>query len=107
MDRLARESEPVVRQLLVAQGPTGDERAFRRKLTVIRRRVELATAARRVPEATFHIASFSSSTLTYKGLPRRGGCRPTTPTCAEPDVYACFGFITYCWDAFICNAILA
>ena len=66
--RLARESEPVVRQLLVAQGPTGDERAFRRKLTVIRRRVELAAAARRVPEATFHIASFSSSTLTYKGL---------------------------------------
>ena len=66
--RLARASEPVVRQLLVAQGPTGDERAFRRKLTVIRRRVELATAARRVPEATFHIASFSSSTLTYKGL---------------------------------------
>ena len=46
----------------------GDERAFRRKLTVIRRRVELAAAARRVPEATFHIASFSSSTLTYKGL---------------------------------------
>ena len=66
--RLARESEPVMRQLLVAQGPTGDERAFRRKLTVIRRRVELAAAARRVPEATFHIASFSSSTLTYKGL---------------------------------------
>src|SRR4051794_26551409 len=66
--RLARESEPVVRQLLVAQGPSGDERAFRRKLTVIRRRVELAAAARRVPEATFHIASFSSSTLTYKGL---------------------------------------
>ena len=66
--RLARESEPVIRQLLVAQGPTGDERAFRRKLTVIRRRVELAAAARRVPEATFHIASFSSSTLTYKGL---------------------------------------
>ena len=66
--RLAQASEPVVRQLLVAQGPTGDERAFRRKLTVIRRRVELATAARRVPEATFHIASFSSSTLTYKGL---------------------------------------
>ena len=32
--RLAQESEPVVRQLLVAQGPTGDERAFRRKLTV-------------------------------------------------------------------------
>ena len=66
--RLARESEPVVRQLLVAQGPTGDELAFRRKLAVIRRRVELAAAARRVPEATFHIASFSSSTLTYKGL---------------------------------------
>jgi glutamate synthase domain-containing protein 1 len=66
--RLARDSEPVVRQLLVGQGPAGDERAFRRKLTVIRRRVELAAAARRVPEATFHIASFSSSTLTYKGL---------------------------------------
>src|SRR4029078_13400256 len=66
--RIAQENKPVVRQLLVAQGPTGDERAFRRKLTVIRRRVELATAARRVPEAAFHIASFSSSALTYKGL---------------------------------------
>ena len=67
------------------RAPAGDERAFRRKLTVIRRRVELAAAARRVPEATFHIASFSSSTLTYKGLlTARAARRPTTPTCASP-----------------------
>ena len=65
---LARETEPVIRQLLIAQGDAPDEGAFRRKLLVIRRRVELAAAARRVPEATFSIPSLSNTTLVYKGL---------------------------------------
>ncbi len=44
--------------------------AFRRKLYVIRRRVELASSARQLGESTFSIASFSNTTLTYKGLHR-------------------------------------
>src|SRR4051794_28186756 len=39
--RVARESEPVVRQLLVARGPEISPVAFRRKLYVIRRRIEI------------------------------------------------------------------
>ena len=42
--RLARESEPVIRQLFVARGRGVGADAFRRKLYVIRRRVELASA---------------------------------------------------------------
>ena len=67
---LARESEPVIRQLFVARGRGVGADAFRRKLYVIRRRVELASAARHVGESTFSLASFSNTTLTYKGLHR-------------------------------------
>ena len=67
---LARESEPVIRQLFVTRGRGVGADAFRRKLYVIRRRVELASAARHVGESTFSLASFSNTTLTYKGLHR-------------------------------------
>ena len=65
---LARESEPIVRQLLIARGRRTEREVFARKLHVIRRRVELAAAARRIGEATFSIVSCSARTLTYKGL---------------------------------------
>jgi glutamate synthase (NADPH/NADH) large chain len=67
--RLARASEPVVRQLFVERR-TGDQAAFERKLYVIRRRVERAAAAAGVPEAQFTIVSLSSQRLVYKGLLR-------------------------------------
>ena len=66
--RTALASEPVIRQLLIGRGRSQDDGAFRRKLLVIRRRVELAAAARRVPEAAFCIPSLSNTTLVYKGL---------------------------------------
>src|SRR4051812_13019406 len=65
---LARQSEPIVRQLLLARGPAFDRAAFARKLAVIRRRVELAAGARRIPEASFSVVSLSSDVVTYKGL---------------------------------------
>ncbi|MGZ4481383.1 MAG: glutamate synthase large subunit, partial [Gaiellales bacterium] len=64
---LARASEPVVRMLFVERRG-GDEAAFERKLYVIRRRVERAAAAARVPEAEFSIVSLSARRLVYKGL---------------------------------------
>ncbi len=67
--RLARASEPVVRQLFVERR-SGDQAAFERKLYVIRRRVERAAAAAGVPEAQFTIVSLSSQRLVYKGLLR-------------------------------------
>src|SRR4051812_38705752 len=64
----ARACEPAVRQLFIARGRSVRLDAFRRKLYVIRRRVELAAAASRIPEATFCLTSLSNATLTYKGL---------------------------------------
>src|SRR6202012_3877548 len=60
----ARESAPVVRQLVVAASPelAGDRAAFERKLYVIRRVAEIAAG----PELV--IPSFSSRTLVYKGM---------------------------------------
>ena len=65
---LARESEPLTRQLLIARGRATGGDAFRRKLYVIRRRIELSAAARRIPDSAFFMASCSNTTLTYKGL---------------------------------------
>ena len=68
LGELARRSEPLIRHLFVERGERTPPEAFRRTLMVVRRRVELAAAARRIPEASFSIASLSPDTLTYKGL---------------------------------------
>lgn len=79
---LARQSEPVIRQLLVERR-TGDEDAFARKLYVIRRRVEKAAAAAGVPAAQFNCASLSNRTLVYKGLLRAFQVAPYYPDLAD------------------------
>ena len=73
--RLARASEPVVRQLFVERR-TGDQPAFERKLYVIRRRVERAAAAAGCPRRS----SPSSACR------RCGWC--TRACCARPQLAA-------------------
>jgi glutamate synthase domain-containing protein 2/glutamate synthase domain-containing protein 1/glutamate synthase domain-containing protein 3 len=66
LGRTARQSRPEIRQVFVLSGPGyGDPDAFERKLYVIRRCIE-----KRLKEEApgFHIPSFSSRTLCYKGL---------------------------------------
>ena len=64
-------TEPCHRQVFVAKGnETGDQDAFERKLFVIRKRIELGIAAMEDEEAAsfFYVPSFSSRTITYKGM---------------------------------------
>ena len=68
--RIARESMPVIRQVLVGRGSaTPDQDAFERKLYVIRRVIENRVQRSGIKEVkSFYIPSFSSNTLIYKGL---------------------------------------
>ncbi len=72
--RSARETQPTLRQAIIARGPkTRDQDQFERKLLTIRKQTQnpLADlAARRdLPAlADFYIASMSSRTLVYKGM---------------------------------------
>ncbi|PSR23330.1 MAG: glutamate synthase large subunit [Sulfobacillus acidophilus] len=66
----ARQTQPVIRQLLVGRGHLGgDQDAFERKLYVVRRRVEHALRHHKQEgTASFYCASFSSRTIVYKGM---------------------------------------
>ena len=66
---VARECQPVIRQLFVGMGPGSDSAAFERKLFVIRK-----VAEREVLDAglagggEFYVCSLSSKLIVYKGL---------------------------------------
>jgi glutamate synthase (NADPH/NADH) large chain len=66
----ARATEPLIRQVFIAQGTdVTDQNHFERKLFVIRKRVEHAVRARHLDDGQqFYIPSLSSRTLIYKGL---------------------------------------
>jgi glutamate synthase domain-containing protein 2/glutamate synthase domain-containing protein 1/glutamate synthase domain-containing protein 3 len=67
--RVAREAEPVVRQLFVARGADTPRELLDWKLYVIRKRVERAIAESDLAQKTFfYIPSFSSRVIIYKGL---------------------------------------
>ncbi|MBF0158111.1 MAG: glutamate synthase large subunit [Magnetococcales bacterium] len=69
---VAKASEPVVRQAFVAvrnRPVHADDNWFERKLYIIRRRMENAVMGYDTKELrSFHIASFSTRTLVYKGM---------------------------------------
>jgi glutamate synthase (NADPH/NADH) large chain len=72
MSRTVVTAMPVIRQAIVAQGPrVRDQDAFERKLLSIRKQTQnpIGELAGRLPGlAQFHVPSFSSRTIVYKGL---------------------------------------
>jgi glutamate synthase (NADPH) large chain len=64
---LARQSVPVIRQLLVGRGSTPVE-AIERRLYLTRRRVEKAIEEILPGGESFYVVSLSSRTIVYKGL---------------------------------------
>jgi len=65
---LARESKPVIRQILV-ESTLEDQEAFERKLYIIRKRLEVAVRSSGMERADqFYLPSLSSRTIVYKGL---------------------------------------
>ncbi|MEW6355452.1 MAG: glutamate synthase large subunit [Planctomycetota bacterium] len=68
LGRLARSTQPQVKQLFLSRGPIPPEH-FERKLYVIRRMVEKEVAGwKRVDVSQFYIASLSCRKIVYKGL---------------------------------------
>ena len=85
---IARESQPVIRQVFVARGPaTPNQAAFERKLYVIRKCVENAVGRSGIRGTdTFYIPSFSSNTVVYKGLLIGTQLRGFYPDLSDPSM---------------------
>ncbi len=66
---LARQSMPVMRQVIVGSTAT-DENSFERQLYIIRKWAEKTVRESELEDAGFYITSLSSRTIVYKGLLR-------------------------------------
>ncbi|SFC77375.1 glutamate synthase large subunit [Tropicimonas isoalkanivorans] len=62
----ANATRPEIEQILISNAKGVDEETFERELYVIRRRIEKAAAAARVP--SFYICSLSCRSVIYKGM---------------------------------------
>ena len=89
----ARQTEPVIRQLLVGQGGmVGDQDAFERKLYVVRRRAEKALRHHQNEgNSSFYCLSFSSRTIVYKGMLTSSQVRVYFPDLSDPRFESSFG----------------
>ena len=68
LGRSARESQPVIRQLFIAD-TTGNRPSFERKLLLIRKIAEnKVRTSGKIGTSVFHLPSLSSRTVVYKGL---------------------------------------
>ncbi len=65
---LARETEPVIRQVFLGRGRITPAEDFERKLYVIRKVIEKEVATALTDPRGFYVASLSSRTIIYKGL---------------------------------------
>ena len=67
---LARESEPIIRQVFIGRNPGLKRTAdFERKLYVVCKRVEREVEGQEFEDVeSFYLSSFSASTIVYKGL---------------------------------------
>ena len=89
---LARETAPLVRQLIVERRH-GSLDAFERKLYVIRRRIQKAVHAAGISDSEFAITSMSGKTVVYKGLLRAPQVRAYYPDLSDPDVESALALV--------------
>ncbi|MBF0590148.1 MAG: glutamate synthase large subunit, partial [Magnetococcales bacterium] len=93
----AKAGEPVIRQVFVAQRDCpedADENWFERKLFLIRRRIENTVMGYESEELkAFHIASFSSRTVLYKGLFLADQVAEYFEDLNEPDLVSAFSMV--------------
>ena len=85
---LARQVEPVIRQIFIGQGRgLADAAVFERKLLVIRKSIERQVRESGLPEqGYFHIPSLSSRTLVYKGLLQADQIEPFFTDLTDPEL---------------------
>ena len=84
LGRLARETQPVIRQIFIGAAPRLDEAALNRKLYVIRKRIE--SAIRKLNVSSFYIPSMSATTVVYKGMLLATQIAPFYHDLSDPDL---------------------
>ncbi|MBN1917761.1 MAG: glutamate synthase large subunit [Verrucomicrobia bacterium] len=86
--RIARLSEPVIRQVFVGRGAgIADDAAFERKLYVIRKVLERTVRESDLPQRRmFYVPTLSCRRITYKGLLLTTQLRPYYPDLIDPDM---------------------
>jgi glutamate synthase (NADPH/NADH) large chain len=88
-------TEPVIRQVFIANAKGDDQMAFERDLFVIRRLIELSVAAAALPEAKdfFYIPSMSCYTVLYKGLLLSSQLGPFYHDLRDPDTVSAMALV--------------
>jgi glutamate synthase (ferredoxin) len=91
----ARAVEPVIRQIFIGRNPAiTDERAFERRLYVIRKRVEHAVWGSDMPlRKRFYLPSLSSNTLIYKGMLSADQIETMFPDVTDPAVESALALV--------------
>ena len=91
----ARAVEPLIKQIFVARSAdTGDDKAFERRLYVIRKRVEHAVFRSSMPARTFfYLPSLSSNTFIYKGMLSADQIETMYPEITDPDVESALALV--------------
>jgi len=88
-------TEPVIRQVFIANAKGEDQMAFERDLFVIRRLIELSVSAAAMPEAKdfFYIPSMSCYTVLYKGLLLSSQLGPFYDDLRDPDTVSAMALV--------------
>ncbi len=95
LGEIARRTLPSIWQVFVGRGPgTPPGLPFERALFVIRKVLERTLRESALPEKqSFHVASFSSRTLVYKGLLLAEQIRPFYPDLADPSIASALAMV--------------
>lgn len=91
----AKRSEPVVRQVLIGRSRTvADQRAFERKLFIIRRRISKAIENSSIEDKEFfYPCSCSSRTIVYKGMLTTNQLKEFYPDLKNPRVKSALALV--------------
>ncbi len=91
----AKAAEPVIKQIFIGRNPAiADDRAFERKLYVIRKRVEHAVFGSPVQNGKlFHLPSLSSNTLIYKGMLSANQIETMFPDIVDPAIESALALV--------------
>ncbi|MFQ5898117.1 MAG: glutamate synthase large subunit [Candidatus Methylomirabilia bacterium] len=91
----AKAAEPVVRQVFLGRDPAMvDDRAFERRLYVIRKRAEHAVYGSEIPQRKlFYLPSLSSNTLIYKGMLSADQIETMFPDLVDPAIESALALV--------------
>jgi glutamate synthase (ferredoxin) len=91
----ARAVEPVIKQIFIGRDPAiRDDRAFERKLYMIRKRVEHGIYGSDMPgRKLFYVPSLSSNTLIYKGMLSADQIETMFPDVVDPAVESALALV--------------